>query len=256
MATKDERNVGIDMQQAFSIIPNQILLDNRLDTKAKIVWVYIQGKPKDWDFSAARIAKQLAISEKSAKSYLIELEKVGYLVRNKQSDGRVEYFLYCPPIQEPECKNYTMGTEDVEPRCKKATVQKSHGVNFTPISNKEVLVIKNNTSNKDSEAKTSQFNSLGAEIIKAFETINPATRRMYGNKTQRAACDFLIEEYGLTEVLRVIADLLPQTNIRPRYEFPYISTPDELMKNWSKLHDAVQTKTLELQNTKNKYIVI
>ena len=145
MATKEERNIGIDMQQAFSILPNQILLDNRLDNKSKIIWVYIQGKPKDWDFSAERIAKQLNMGKTQTKEYLKELEIHGYLVRNKLTTGRVEYFLYCPPIKKPESENETMAQD---PESEKATVRKSHHGNSDPISNKDSIVIKNH-SNKE-----------------------------------------------------------------------------------------------------------
>jgi hypothetical protein len=120
MATKEERNIGIDMQQAFSILPNQILLDGRLDNKSKIIWVYIQGKPKDWDFSAKRIALQLKMGESQTK----------------------KYFLYCPPIVEPKYEN---DTQAQKPEYEKATVRKSHGADFIPLSNKDVLVIKKDT---------------------------------------------------------------------------------------------------------------
>jgi hypothetical protein len=142
MATKEERNIGIDMQQAFSILPNQILLDGRLDNKSKIIWVYIQGKPKDWDFSAKRIALQLKMGESQTKKYLNELEEHGSLVRDKQKTGRVEYFLYCPPIVEPKYEN---DTQAQKPEYEKATVRKSHGADFIPLSNKDVLVIKKDT---------------------------------------------------------------------------------------------------------------
>lgn len=137
---KHLRNQGIDMQQAFSILPNQILLDNRLDNKAKIIWVYIQGKPKDWDFSAYRIGQQLNMSEKTVRNYLIELEGFGYLERNRKCTGRVEYYLFCPP-QDPTGKNYL---EVIDPTGKKAPRSKSPPVKSTAISNKDNIVIKSN----------------------------------------------------------------------------------------------------------------
>ena len=166
MATKEERNMGIDMQQAFSVLPNQILLDKRLALESKILWVYIQGKPKDWDFSAYRIASQLDISEKTVRKYLAELEKYGYLVRNRKCTGRVEYYLFCPPI-EPSGNIYLEATE---PSGKIVRRENSPAVKFTAISNKEELVIKSISNNSNSsELQGQQWNQL----IDGFSTVNP-----------------------------------------------------------------------------------
>src|SRR3990167_701531 len=57
---------------------------------------------------------------------------------------------------------------------------------------------------KEIMAKDTPFNPLGGELIKSFEKINPAVKRMYGNTTQRKACDDLIETYGFERVKKVI----------------------------------------------------
>ena len=88
-------------------------------------------------------------------------------------------------------------------------------------------------------------NPLGVEIIKVFESIDLQNKTYYGNTTQREACDFLINEYGLGKVLEIIQELLPITNKRPRYEFPHISTPYQLKTNWTKLVDSSFVKKNE-----------
>lgn len=75
-------------------------------------------------------------------------------------------------------------------------------------------------------------NPLGAEIIKEFIPVNPTCRKYYDNKTQRGACDRLIEQYGLEQVKSVIA-LLAKTN-RVQY-LPTITTPLQLEEKWASL---------------------
>lgn len=89
---------------------------------------------------------------------------------------------------------------------------------------------------------------LGSEVIKAFEYVDPKNKTYYGNTTQRKACDFLIAEYGLDEVLKRIT-VLPKTN-KIQY-FPTITTPVQLRDKWVQLQDAVDRKRGELQE-KNK----
>lgn len=85
--------------------------------------------------------------------------------------------------------------------------------------------------------KPSKCNPLGAEILKAFEVVDPKNKTYYGNTTQRAACDFLIAEYGLEEVLKRVS-ILSKTNKIPY--FPSITTPYQLKEKWVQLQDKVE----------------
>ena len=76
-------------------------------------------------------------------------------------------------------------------------------------------------------------------LIKSFEEVNPAVKRMYGNKTQRQACKDLIETYGFDRVLNVIKNTLPRTNKMTAEFFPNIGTPLQLFDKWQKLEDAI-----------------
>jgi len=82
-----------------------------------------------------------------------------------------------------------------------------------------------------------EYNPLGAEVIKGFELIDPKNKTYYSNTTQRGACDFLIEEYGLQEVLNRIL-VLPKSNGTPY--FPTITTPVQLRDKWVQLEKAVE----------------
>lgn len=91
---------------------------------------------------------------------------------------------------------------------------------------------------------------LGAELIKLFEEVNPACKKMYGNTTQRKACDDLIETYGFEEVSKVIA-FLPKSNKIPY--FPSIITPRQLWDKYQMLKDKWSQKKLE---TKGRGVIL
>jgi len=88
-------------------------------------------------------------------------------------------------------------------------------------------------------------NSQGvADVIKAFaDFIDPKNKNYYGNKTQRAAADFLIKEYGLIETIKAIK-VLPLLRQRISY-LPSITTPCELRDKWTKISDAVNREKLK-----------
>lgn len=88
----------------------------------------------------------------------------------------------------------------------------------------------------------SRYSQLGAEVIKAFEVVDPKNKNYYSNTSQRAAADFLVNEYGLEEVKKRIS-VLPKTNKIPY--FPTITTPVQLRDKWVQLQDAADRKKSE-----------
>ena len=98
------------------------------------------------------------------------------------------------------------------------------------------------TTSKAIASRDSEFSQLGAEVVKAFEGINHSAKRWYNNRTQRSACDRLIEAHGLERVKEVIA-ILPQTN--SMQYVPTITTPLQLDDKWSSLEAALRRKQQE-----------
>jgi len=123
-------------------------------------------------------------------------------------------------------------------RCVTADVQ---GV--SPGDTEEYIYIKNiNTAEQ-----SSSFIPL---LLKEFETINPAVKRMYGNTTQRNACAELIELYGFERLKKIIVETLPHTN--GLAYFPTITTPTQLRDKFVSLESAIrkhqsETKTKQYQ---------
>ena len=91
---------------------------------------------------------------------------------------------------------------------------------------------------REEKRREDKYTAQGAEIIKAFEKIDPKNKSYYANKTQREACEFLLKEYGMEEILKRIK-AIPETN-KLEY-FPRIFTPYDLKEKWGKLNTAVES---------------
>lgn len=76
------------------------------------------------------------------------------------------------------------------------------------------------------------------EIIKEFESINPACSKMYGNTTQRQASHDLIEMYGFDKVINVIKFLESSNKVL----FWKATTPKQLWDNWVNIQNETITK--------------
>lgn len=87
----------------------------------------------------------------------------------------------------------------------------------------------------DDESKK-QENILIGEVIKHFESVDIKNKTYYGNKTQRGAAAFLIEQYTFDEVVKRIG-FLSKTNKMPY--FPTITTPVQMRDKWVNLEDAL-----------------
>ena len=112
----------------------------------------------------------------------------------------------------------------------------------TPINHKSEII-----NNKQGTEEA----SLIPEVLKAFENVDPKNKTYYGNKTQRGACDFLIQEYGFEKVMKVI-EILPKTNRLPY--MPVVTTPVQLKEKWTQLESGLRKKKAESEVNKNNLI--
>lgn len=77
------------------MVPNCLLNDPAVSFKAKGLFAYIQSKNNDWDFTVELISRQTSDGIESVRTGLIELEKSGYLTREKiYKDGRISDVQY------------------------------------------------------------------------------------------------------------------------------------------------------------------
>lgn len=163
---------------------------------------------------------QYITCNRTPKGVTVVLHKAKKYYGNQVSSAekRVPYVGQQSPVCGTRCTEYGTRCTECEP------------------SNK---TIQDNTEDNTTSAVRKKYSSLGAEVLKEFEEVDPKNKTYYSNKTQRGACDFLIEEYGLEKVTAVIR-LLPKTNKQPY--FPSINSPNDLKEKWAKLEAALVRK--------------
>lgn len=230
----------------FTQVANGVLYDKKLSLGAKTVYAFMYSKPENWQFSAYRIAQELCVTEPTILKHLRELKEFGYLLSQKLPNGRMLYKIVFPPI-EPDTSIFSEGEK---PNTKKATLKKSHPEKSSPISNKEIIVISKTSNNTEQSSGHKNFSTLGADVLKTFEVINPACKNFYGRPPQRKACDDLIETYGFDKVVAVVQNTLPRTNAIPY--FPSITTPLQLFEKWATLESKIKQYQADKNITSNK----
>lgn len=89
---------------SFLQIDKNIISDNEISLKAKMVLIYMLSFPDDWKFNKTKIKKDLNIGNQSLESILLELRNTGYLVmKQTQSGGGYvwEYQVYEEKLATP-----------------------------------------------------------------------------------------------------------------------------------------------------------
>ena len=71
-----------NIKTGWTQVPNTIINNPKISSKAKGLWVYLASKPTGWQFSSERIAQDFADGRDSIRAGLRELESVGLLKRS------------------------------------------------------------------------------------------------------------------------------------------------------------------------------
>ena len=232
------------------------LLDNPISTKPEWAWLwvvilllasheqktFVLGRKKitleNGQFVTGRLslAEKSGLSPSSVERALKFFESEQQIGQQKTTKYRLITILKWNDYQKLDSKLDSRGTATGQQRDTIKNLKKDKNY-------------KNEDSAKAGE--TSKHNPLGSEIIKAFEMVDSKNKTYYSNTTQRSACDFLLSEYGLQEILDRIA-FLPKSNKLPY--FPKINSPNDLKEKWVKLEDMVKTKQVENLSDKPKVI--
>lgn len=157
------------------------------------------------------VAKGFLISFPSGVVVITDWNKNNYLDKNRMR--QTEYQKEKAQLVLTDSREYELN------RCLTSRVERSI---------EEKSIVENNI---DADAKDV------SEVIKAFETVDAKNKTYYGNKTQRKAVQFLLDEYGKDKILKVVA-ILPQSN-KTDY-CPVITSPYDLKEKWGKLASSLQ----------------
>lgn len=188
----------------------------------------------------ATISKKSCVSVRKVNYAIKKLLEIGFVeIKIGGGRGRSNVYNLLKAVKGCTVCSVSKPCTDEQETLHETTLNPAHGAHHKDI-------YKNN--NKDSSEAAGEVQStytpLGTEVVKAFEVVDPKNKTYYNNTTQREACDFLISEYGLEEVLKRVS-ILPRTNKVPF--FPSITTPYQLKEKWVQLQDKVEQKRGELK---------
>lgn len=242
------------MQPDFFLIPNVVRNDKSLRPSDWMVYavVYWFEKMRDGHCIASNrtIAASGGMGERAVSAGLERLEAAGFIRRTFKDDSH-KHRLQIFALVSFSKTTMPLFTDEIDSTTVPSSDSRQHSCAVTDSTT--VRQIKNNTEQPKTTATTSvaKFTALGADVLKALESVDPKNKNYYNNTSQRAAADFLVSQYGFEEVKKRIG-VLAKTNKIPY--FPSITTPVQLRDKWVQLQDAVDRKRGELSSKKVKII--
>ena len=78
----------IEKKSNFTVVSNDILMNNFMSMKATCLLMKMLGKPDNWDYTINGMKTFCVEGRDAIRSALKELEKFGYLERRKVRDSR------------------------------------------------------------------------------------------------------------------------------------------------------------------------
>ncbi len=197
----------IKSNNRYSSISNQVAQDVRLSWKARGIFLYLWSQADNWTFYASEVEKHAPDGATSLRTGLNELEKYGYLKRDRNRDDKGQ-------LQEP------IWILDAEPNTKKPTEENPIFENqrlenqtlgnqtlINTNSNKNKLKINTNSNNTSVEEKEEgvKTNSL---------TLQDGTKWNPTSEQYEQYCDIYGEEKVIAEFKKMEAWLLSNPDKR------------------------------------------
>lgn len=217
-------------KEFFTIIPNYITNHSTANDQA----LYLQMKKHAGEngrcFATEKtMMKKLGIGKKSYDKSLNYLIKRGWITYVGMTRGKTR------PIKTYKVNNIwkinnehynKIGSESTLSKDKSQKKgdksQKQHKISSeSNVEEEPVLTRTNNNITYVDEQQKGVIDSL----INKFRDVNPSYKKLFSNKTERAAMERMVKEHGEDKVSQII-DVLPQTN-QEKYA-PVISTPYQL----------------------------
>ena len=221
----------------FLIIPYQLIEDANITAVEErlyaVVYWYSKLKNEKCTASNETLAKMCKTTSRVIANSLTNLEKFGYIKRTYKDEARRVRSEICPLISFSRVSP----TDD--------RVSPTDDTRVSPTDEQNKNIYNKNSKEYISEPARKEASPLIPSIIKEMESIDPKNKAYYKNKSQREACQFLIDEYGYENVIKVIQSL-PALRLKVPY-LPSVTTPCELRDKWQKMKDAV-----DRERNKNK----
>ncbi len=107
-----------EYKNGWSSVPHSIINDKDISMKAKLMWVYINSKPSEWEFSINGTCAQMKESRDAVRSAIKELESCGLLECNEgdRVSGKFTSNIWTirdeKTVSEKPCRKNRVGESD------------------------------------------------------------------------------------------------------------------------------------------------
>ena len=120
----------VDKSRDFTVVANCVFKDRSLSAKAKGILVEMLSLPESWDYTLKGLTTLFSDGIDSIRQGINELEKHGYIVRERKRDakgrlGGMEYVIYETPHKPVENSIDSADPESSEPTTEKPTQDSS-----------------------------------------------------------------------------------------------------------------------------------
>ena len=120
----------VDKSRDFTVVANCVFKDRSLSAKAKGILVEMLSLPESWDYTLKGLTTLFSDGIDSIRQGINELEKHGYIVRERKRDSRgrlggMEYVIYETPHKPVENSIDSADPESSEPTTEKPTQDSS-----------------------------------------------------------------------------------------------------------------------------------
>lgn len=93
--------IRVPHRRQFTVVANQALQDGRLSFRATGILAYLLSLPEDVAISARKIGQVKAEGRDAVLAALLELEKAGYLLRERRQDYSGKWSTVCTLAELP-----------------------------------------------------------------------------------------------------------------------------------------------------------
>lgn len=193
-------------------------------------------KKEDW-ISQKQLTQQTGKSNKAISTAIDSCVKKGWIeARDKEGNflmtpedrARKRIFYRLGRIFLSKIESAEVTSQDKKPQSSELAA-KSGEVDDTNLVKKvhstKESITKETIQNQAAPSAAGEKASLINELIEEFKSVNPSWRRLFGNKTQRACLQRLLDQHG-AEKVRWLIQSLPASN-KTAYA-PTITTPFQL----------------------------
>jgi hypothetical protein len=171
-----------------------------------------------------QIDRGTGLSNRSIINAVRSLEKIGVILV-KSENGRTKYF---------QMNTYEKSSQ-VEP-------MKNFHTTYEKFSREPMKNLHIQKKEKESIQNKEATPLPISQVISLFKDLNPAYKNWYGNKTQRKACEDLLEIWEFEKIEKLVLKVLPVTNSK-KYA-PVITTPIQLRDKLAQLKAFIEKEKL------------